>query len=376
MQSLAQAWLVLDLSNSPFYLGLDGFAASIPLSVFAFWGGVIADRFNRRRLLLGTQVVFLGLALLLAVLTQFHRVRVWQIILLSFCTGVTQSIAWPVYQAVLGELVERKNLSNAIALNSAQFNFARTIGPLIGALGLSFFGTAGCFYANAVSFLAVIAALSFIQIQPKHLAVGSGFSGFWKDLTDGFRYMRGARALLWLLLTLAMTSLLGVPLVILLPVFARDILRIGVVGLGWLVGAFGTGAVLGGFRVAYLADFPRKGNYVLMSVLVFSLACIGFSVSHRLYFSLFCLVAAGYAMVSFTSVINTLVQTSVPDHLRGRAVSLFIFCFGGTMPFGNLLAGWMANHVGAPRTLLIQGSLLGFYTAILYVIRPEIRDLS
>src|SRR5579863_4114376 len=164
MQSLALAWLILDLTHSPFYLGLEGFANTIPISIFAFFGGVIADRFDRRRMLIGTQWVMLILAAILGVLTQLHLVRVWHIILLAFIGGLSQSIAWPVYQTVMANVAEREHLSNAIALNSAQFNMARTIGPVVGALGLQYFGTAGCFYANSLGFLAVIFALHAIHV--------------------------------------------------------------------------------------------------------------------------------------------------------------------------------------------------------------------
>src|ERR1051326_4324266 len=166
MQSVAQAWLMLEISNSAFYLGLDGFANTIPISIFAFWGGVIADRVDRRKLLINTQWFLLFLAASLGVLAQMHRVRVWHILVFSFCTGLTQAVAWPVYQAVMGNIVERRNLTNAIALNSMQFNLARTIGPLLGAMGLTWFGTAGCFYVNAASFIAVIWAVSQVSIPP------------------------------------------------------------------------------------------------------------------------------------------------------------------------------------------------------------------
>jgi MFS family permease len=317
-----------------------------------------------------------NLATILAFLTQLRLVRVWQVIVFSFLTGVTQAISWPVYQAVLAELVGREDLSNDIALNSAQFNMARAIGPVLGAMGLSALGTAGCFYANAISFLAVVAALAKIHISPMHLAGGLPKSGFLGPMKEGFRYIRTTGPLFWLLSTLAATSVLGVPLVTLLPVFARDVLKIGAQGLGWLVGSFGLGAVTGGFVVAYRADFRRKGNYVMIAVLSYVAAMIAFALSRLLVLSLFCLAAAGFAMVGYASVINTIVQKAVPDHLRGRAMSMFVFSFGGCMPLGNLLAGWMANRIGAPLAVLLQGAVLGLYALALYVVRPHIRELT
>jgi MFS family permease len=375
MQSVAQAWLMLEISNSAFYLGLDGFAVTIPISIFAFWGGVIADRVDRRKLLINTQWFLLFLAIALGILTQFKLVRVWHVLLFSLCTGFTQAISWPVYQAVMGNIVERKNLSNAIALNSMQFNLARTIGPLLGAIGLKLFGTAGCFYANGISFLAVIFAMSQIELPPPATPAPLPKS-MLHSLNEGLRYMVESRALLWLLLLLASTSILGVPLVTLLPIYARDILKIGSSGFGVLVGLFGAGAVVGAFTVAYRGDFSHKGRFVLNMVFVFVVCMLGFSYSRWLPLSLSCLFMAGFSMVGFASVINTLVQSSVPDHLRGRAVSIFVFSFGGCMPIGNLLTGWWAKAYGAPSALLTQGVLLGLFTLFVYLAHPEVRSLS
>ena len=375
MQSVAQAWLMLEITNSAFYLGLDGFATTIPISIFAFWGGVIADRVNRRRLLINTQWFLLFLAIALGALTQFKLIRAWHILLFSFCTGLTQAVAWPVYQAVMGNIVERKNLSNAIALNSMQFNLARTLGPLIGALALKWFGTAGCFYANAISFLAVIFAVNQIVI-PAPTAAAPPSKKMLHALQEGLRYIFEARALFWLLLLLSATSILGTPLITLLPIFARDILKIGSSGFGVLVGSFGAGAVLGAFGVAYLGDFRSKGRFVIMAVFLFVIAMLGFAHSKIVLVSMACLFLAGFSMVSFASVINTLVQGSVPDHLRGRAVSIFVFSFGGCMPLGNLLAGTLAKTIGAPQALTLQAAALGLFSLFVVLAHPEVLPLA
>jgi MFS family permease len=375
MQSVAQAWLMLEISNSAFYLGLDGFANTIPIAIFAFWGGVIADRVDRRKLLINTQWFLLCLALALGVLAQLRLVRIWEILLFSFCTGLTQAIAWPVYQAVMGSIVPRHQLPNAIALNSVQFNLARTIGPLMGALGLRFFGTAGCFYANAISFLAVIAAVSRVTI-PEPETPAPLPKSMLHSLQEGLRYMFRSRALLWLLLLLASTSILGVPMVTLLPVYARDILKIGASGLGLLVGSFGAGAVFGAFGVAWRGDFSGKGRFVLNMILLFAVSVLGFSHSKWLPLSLACLFVSGFSMISFAAVINSLVQSSVPDHLRGRAVSIFVFSFGGCMPIGNLLAGWLAKVYGAPTALLGQGILLYVFALYVYTAHREVHTLT
>ena len=374
MQSVAQAWLVLQLSNSPFYLGLDGFANTLPIAIFALLGGVAADRFDRRKLLLWTQWVLLELALALAVLTQLKIVTVWEVILFSFCTGLTQSIAWPVYQAVLANIVQREHMSNAIALNSTQFNLARMIGPLFGAIALSSLGTAGCFYANGISFLAVIYALRRVRQPANRRPPGLVETGVVESVREGLGYLAGEKSLLWLLITMAVTTLLGIPLVTLLPVFARDILKVGSSGFGIMVGAFGAGAVFAGILIALLGDFRGKGRFVVRSVFLFVAGMVGFALSRNMLISVVCLFVAGFSMVSYASVINTVIQNAVPDHLRGRAMSLFVFSFGGCMPFGNLLAGYFAKVFTAPIALLGQGAALGCFGLYIYVFHPEIRS--
>jgi MFS family permease len=359
MQSLALAWLILDLTHSPFYLGLEGFANTIPISIFAFYGGMIADRFERKRLLILTQWVMLLLATILGVLTHLHMIRIWEIVLLAFIGGLSQSIAWPVYQTVMANVAERQHLSNAIALNSAQFNMARTIGPVVGALGLQYFGTAGCFYANAVSFLAVIFALEAIQIPMNRHTPELSESGFIETFRAALTYMYAQKNLFWLLVMMAATSVLGVPLVTLLPAFAREILHLDPSGLGSLMASFGAGAVLGGFVIAYLGDFPGKERFAIRGELLFVAGMIAFSFSRDILVCMVFLFIIGFSMVSFASVVNSLVQSKVPEHMRGRAMSLFVFAFGGCMPFGNLLAGWLARQWSVPSALLLQGLVLG-----------------
>lgn len=373
MQSIAQAWLVLQLTNSPFYLGLDGFANTLPISIFALLGGVAADRLDRRKLLLGTQWGMMILALLQAILTQLQMIKVWHVIVFSFCTGLTQALAWPVYQAILANIVQREHISNAIALNSTQFNIARTVGPLLGALGLSLIGTAGCFYVNAFSFLAVIVALYRVKQPANRTAAGPAETGVMASLREGFGFLAADRSLGWILVTMAMTTLLGVPMVTLLPIFARDILQVGAHGLGIMVGSFGMGAILAGILVALLGDFHGKGLFVARSVLLFVVGLIGFSLSRNFLLSVVCLFFSGFSMVGFASVINTMIQRAVPDHLRGRAMSMFVFSFGGCMPFGNLLSGYLAKVFGAPHALLGQGLALACFALYICIFRSEIR---
>ena len=366
MQSLALAWLILDLTHSPFYLGLEGFANTIPISIFSFYGGMIADRFDRKRLLVITQWLMLVLATLLGILTQLHMIKIWEIILLAFIGGLSQSIAWPVYQTVMANVAERQHLSNAIALNSAQFNMARTIGPVIGAFGLQYFGTAGCFYANAFSFLAVIVALEAIHIPINRHVPEVGGGGFVKTFRETLAYMVSQAHLFWLLVIMAATSIFGVPMVTLLPAFAREVLHLGPSGLGQLMASFGAGAVTGGFLVAYRGDFIGKERFALRGEALFVASLLVFTFLRNPLLCMVFLFVAGFSMVTFASVVNSLVQSNVPEHMRGRAMSLFVFAFGGCMPFGNLLAGWLAHLWGVPTALLVQGCLLGIVVVYIY----------
>jgi predicted MFS family arabinose efflux permease len=277
-----------------------------------------------------------------------------------------------VYQTVLANIVQREHMSNAIALNSTQFNLARMIGPLFGAMALTFFGTAGCFYANAISFLAVIYALQRVNQPTNRRSLGGVEPGVVESIREGLGYLASQKSLKWLLITMAVSTLLGVPLVTLLPVFARDVLKVGASGFGVLVAAFGAGAVLAGILAAILGDFRGKGRFVLRSLLLFVAALLCFSLSRNLLLSVVSLFIAGFSMVSYASVINTTIQNAVPDHLRGRAMSLFVFSFGGCMPFGNLLAGYLAKEFTAPYAMLGQGLVLGCFAVYVYFVHPEV----
>jgi len=362
------AWFILELTHSVLYVGLEGFANTIPLAIFSFYGGVVADRFDRKRLLILTQWAMLTLAAVLGLLTQLHVIRIWEILLLSFGAGLSQSIAWPVYQAVMANVAERQHLSNAIALNSAQFNMARMIGPVAGALAYKYLGPAGCFYANAVSFLAVILSLRVIDVPMNRQSPEAGATGFRETVREGVMYMLSQPALLYLLVIMALTSLLGVPFIsTLLPAFARQILHQDASGLGSLMAAFGAGAVGGGFVVAYLGEFAGKLKFALRGEAFFVLAMIAFPFSRDMLLCMVFLFIAGFSLVSFSSVLNSLFQTAVPDHMRGRAMSLFVFSFGGCMPFGNLLSGWVGRLWGVQTALLAQGGTLGFLVLCIYI---------
>jgi len=361
MQSVAQGWLVLQLSNSPFWLGMVGFAGSLPVLAFSLVGGVVADLFDRRKLLLATQTALMGLAFGLGVLTERHLVTVGYIAGFALVSGVMTALTLPTYQAIVRDLVEPEDLMNAIALNSIQFNLSRVIGPTLAGFAVGAIGVAGCFYLNAVSFLALILALRRLRV-PRASAPPAAHS-LWEGFLEGVAYVRAQGRILRLLFIVAAISLFGLPYITLLPLFARDILRCGATGLGYLMAASGLGAVLGALVLARLGDFRPKGALAVLGGMAFGLATFGFALSRTFFLSLLFLFVDGWAMVSSVAVVNTLLQTHVPGSMRGRVMSLYTLSFMGMMPIGNLLMGTMAEWIGAPWALALGGVMIAVCAA-------------
>jgi len=361
MQSVAQGWLVLQLSNSPFWLGLVGFAGSLPILVFSLVGGVVADLFDRRRLLLVTQTILMGLALGLGVLTELHLVTVGYIAGLALLSGVMTALTLPTYQAIVRDLVKPEDLMNAIALNSIQFNLSRVIGPTLAGFAVGAIGVAGCFYLNAVSFLAFIFALRRIRLP--QASVPPATNSLWEGFLEGLAYVRTQDRILRLLSIVAAISLFGLPYITFLPIFARDILRCGATGLGYLMASSGLGAVLGALVLARLGNFRSKGALAVLGAMAFGLATFGFALSRTFSFSLLFLFIDGWAMVSSVAVVNTLLQTHVPGHMRGRVMSMYTLSFMGMMPIGNLLMGTLAEWIGAPWALALGGVSITVFVA-------------
>ncbi len=379
MQAVAQGWLVLHLTNSAFWLGLDGFVATAPGFFLTLAGGVFADLVDRRRLLLYTQVVACLAAFTLAILVGTNSVNVWMVLSFSFVTGCCMALAGPSYQAMTFDLVGREDLANAIALNSTQFQLSRVIGPLFAGLGFEFFGLAGCFYANGLSFIAVVIALKLVHFDEDNKNV-SGHSvkdrrALWQDLIDGFRYVRRRPRVFSLLSISAVTSLFGTPYLTLIPVFARDIFHIAEKGLALMMGAAGAGAFFGALLLAYLGDFKRKGWSVLGGAFAFGLSIIGFALSTNLVLSLFLLFAVGFAIVTSVAVTNTLLQQLVTDRMRGRVMSMFILSFIGTMPIGNLLGGTGSQRFGPRLTLFAGGTVIILYICTIGILNKRLRTL-
>jgi predicted MFS family arabinose efflux permease len=303
------------------------------------------------------------------------------ILALSFVTGCCMSIAGPSYLALVFDLVGRDDLANAIALNSTQFQLARALGPVCAGLAIKVFGLAGCFFANGLSFGAVVIGLAMVRYdRKKEGSVAPERSlkdrrAFIQDLIDGFRYVGGRPRVSRLLLISAMTSLFGAPYISMTPVFARDIFHLGETGLAVLMGMTGAGALFGALFLAYLGDFRRKGYFVLGGDFAFAVCLIIFSLSRNLTVSLVFLFALGFAIVSSVAVTNTLLQKLVADEMRGRVMSMFMLSFIGAMPIGNLIAGTASHRFGVPRTLAAGGLIIAVFAAVVTLWSPKLREL-
>jgi len=365
MQKVAQSWLVLSLTGSSFFLGLDDFLAQLPILLFTLIGGVVADRYDRRRLLMASQYVQMTAAFILTALVYWDVVQLWHILALSFITGFGQAFGGPAYQSLVPSLVQRKDLPNAIALNSIQFNLARVFGPLLAGATLAALGTAMCFALNGLSFLVVIVALMSLSVR--HIPPATR-QRMRDELRGGLEYARSQPAIIALTILGFVTTFLGLPLLTLLPVFAKNIFH-GDVGLYTEMMAFsGIGAVIGALIVAWLGKFRHMGFATLVVQVVFGLLLLAFSFSRVFWLSNLILVFAAGALVTVFSFTASLVQLIVPDHLRGRVVSIYMVAFRGGMPLGGLAAGTLASVTSAPTALASGGALL-VVTAMYYLVR-------
>jgi MFS family permease len=373
IQTVAQSWLVFELTNSAFLLGLVGFLGSIPLFLLSLFGGVVADRMNKRIILIFTQTAFMVLAFVLAALTQARLITPFQIMLIAVLNGMVMAFDGPSRQAMVVELVGKEHVLNAIALNSIAFNSSRIIGPAFAGILVAAIGMSGCFYINGISFLAVIIALFLIRIKgiPKNDKNNSAI----KDFKEGLKFIKNNRIILILIIMVGFISLFGISYAILMPIFARDVLEVGVKGLGFLMSSAGVGALIAAFILARLGDFKYKGKFLILSSLVFSFSLTLFSLSRVYLFSLIALVLMGGASVSAIALINTLLQTSVSNEFRGRVMSAFMFTFAGIMPFGNLIAGSLTHAWGVSFTVMLSGIICTAFFIIINIMYPEIRKI-
>ena len=354
MQQVAMSWLVYRLTNSAFLLGLVGFVALIPSFLFAPFAGPFVDRWDRLRILIVTQVLAMIQALILALLALSGIVTIWHIIFLGLLLGIVNAVDTPTRQSFLLDLLEKKeDLGNAIALNSSMFNSARLLGPPMAGMLISVLGEGMCFLLNAVSYLAVIIALLAMKITPRKIAIRR--THLLQELQEGFIYAFGFAPIRFILLLLALVSFMGMPSIVLMPVFARDILHGGPHTLGFLVGCSGMGALVGALYLAARKSVLGLGRWIAIATSIFGFGLIAFSLSRVVWFSLLLMFLTGFGIMVGMASSNTLLQTIVEDDKRGRVMSFYTMAFMGMAPFGSLVAGGLASKIGAPNTLLIGG---------------------
>jgi MFS family permease len=374
MQNVAQSWLVLTLTaNSAFWLGVVSFAGSIPFLLFTLFGGVVADRVDKRRLLLVTQSIMMVLAFILATLTWFKIITVWELVVLSFLNGMAMAMNAPSYQALVPRLVPRKDLTNAIALNSAQFNLSRILGPTLGGYAMALFGMAGNFYLNGLSFLAVLWALTRIRYPAEE---ERDHPGLMDSLRQGFTYLRGEPQMYVLVWMTAVTSFLVIPFITFIPFFARMQLNVGETGLGWLLAFSGFGSVAGAITVAAAGAIRHRGKVVVIAGLFFFSAIIGFCYSHVFALSAFFALIEGFSGILMISCFNIAIQHLSSDEMRGRVMSIYATSFLGLPPLGALLAGELSRHVPTGHVLAAMSAIAALLYIGIYLFSKPLRELD
>ena len=354
MQGMAQGWLVYRLSQSSFMLGLVAFAGQFPAVVLGLFAGVVADRFNRYRVCVSTQVLFMFQALILGALTLAGWINVWEVFALAFVAGVLQTFEMPARQTFLQEIVGKDDLTSAIALNSTLVNGARIIGPALAGAVVAHAGEGMCFTINGICYLAIIGGFLAMRLPPQ-TAAHAPTASTATFIREGVTYAVHTPAIRLLLLLIGLLSLLSTPYTVLMPVFAKDILHGGAGGMGMLMGAAGAGAVIGSIFLARNRDNNTLGRTITFALARFGVGLLLFSFSRNFWLSFLVLPLVGSGFMVTMSAANTLLQTLTPHHLSGRVMSLFLMMFMGTPPLGSLLAGSLAPHIGAPLTVGITG---------------------
>jgi len=355
MQNVAQSWLVYRLTGSSLLLGVVSFAGQIPVFPMAPLAGMVADRLDRRTIVIITQTASMILAFILAALTLTKVVTVWEVIVLAALLGVVNAFDIPARQSFLVEMVGRDDLMNAIALNSSIFNSARIIGPAIAGILVASIGEGWCFFANAVSYIAVIIGLILMRIPPR--VAERTITSAYEHIAEGFRFVRRTAPIRALLLLLGLVSLVGMPYTVLMPVFAKNILHGNARTLGVLGSAAGVGALTGALTLASRRRVHGLGRWVWMACGAFGVFLILFSLSRWYVLSVLLLVPVGFSLMTQMGATNTLVQSMVPDRLRGRTMAVYSMMFMGMSPLGSILAGAAAERMGAPMTVAFGGAL-------------------
>jgi len=374
MQKVAQSWLILTITgaSSAFFLGLDSFLGEVPILLLTLIGGVVADRRDRRQLLLMSQYIQMAAAFTLALLVYTDVVRIWHVLSLSIVTGLAQAFGGPAYQSLIPSLVEKEHLPNAIALNSIQFNLARVVGPLIAGAALATFGMVACFGLNGFSFLAVIVAILSLHIR--HIP-STGRSRMHEELKSGLSFVRNQPAIIGLTILAFATTFLGNPILTFLPLFAQNVFHGGVGEYTKLMSSAGAGAVTGALVVAWLGKFRHMGRTLLILQIVFGMLVVLFSISHVFWINALLLFGGGACMVMVYSMLSSLVQLIAPNEMRGRVMSIYMVAFRGGMPLGSLAAGYAATLTSPPTVLMTNGVLLSLIAAWFLLKSHGVRDV-
>ncbi len=385
MQTIGQAWLVLQLTHSAWLLGIVGALQFLPVMLLSLFGGVLADRLPKRTVLLFTQSFAMLQAAVLWTLVATGEVRLWHVLVLATLLGLTNAIDMPTRQAFVVEMVGREDLPNAIALNSSLFNLARIVGPGIGGLIIAWAGVAPLFLLNAISFIPVIIGLALIDLRglygrKEHIVGGKGASAprqsTMQSLREGLAYVVHTPSIFLIITVIGIVSLFGINFNVVLPLFATNVLNVGAEGFGFISSAFGLGSLLSALWLAWSNRKPSI-QYLLVSAIVFCVVTALFAVSHIYALSLVLIAMVGFAMIAFSATANTTIQTVAPDHLRGRVMSVYMLVFAGSIPFGNLLTGGLAHLYGAQVALLIGVGISLVAAVIGWVLRkPAERDLA
>lgn len=355
MHQMAQGWLIYQLTRSPLYLGIAGAALTLPVLMFTLFGGIIADRYSKRNILIVTQTLSIFPPLILGTLTYTGTVNVWYVILTAFLMGSINAFNIPARQSFLIEMVGKGHLLNAIALSSAAFNGARILGPLIAGLIISWAGLPACFYINALSFIPVVLVLKKMELKG---TVKTGSSkGIFSEFKEGIHFILKQQDILTLILTIMVFSLFGIPFSQFFPVFAEDILGVGAKGLGYMMSSAGVGAFTAAMVIAFRGRIRNTRRYMSIAALIFPAALVAFSLSRSYPLSLIILVILGWAAVSFLATANSSIQEDVRDDLRGRVMSVYSLVFLGMAPIGSAVIGYIADKIGTPQALTAAGTV-------------------
>lgn len=355
MQEIAQNWLVYEITKSPFLLGLDAFLGDIPIFVFSLFGGVVADRMDRRHLLIGSQLVQMSSAMALAALIATNTVQIWHILVSSVVVGTAQAFGGPAYSALVPSLVEKEDLPNAIALNSIQFNLARVIGPVLGGLALKYVGAAWCFGLNSLSFVAVIISLLQLHISFKPVRTGESIM---TSMKKGFSFIRTQGAMVTLIAIAFCMTALAIPMITFLPVFAKNVFHKDEITYTLFLVASGLGSITGALSVAAMGNIANKGKIALTMLVLLGAGISSFALSTNLALSCILLFLSGAVLMCAFAMISSLVQLITTNDMRGRVMSVYNVAFRGGMPFGSIICGWAVPIWTAPIVLAVNGIVL------------------